>query len=329
VLTQETTMKFSQLTIKTPLPAWRPSMPVFALPEPPLAARRAAARKLADVLRLGHLRTVEFEHGQVLAGERGDVTVFHASGAVLARDATAAAEAKDEWRDWPGLAPATAGADIAFTPDAAKRLGTMVTELLRSTDLLGREAGPATVQLEQVAQLDARGKEVRRGVGQAVVKYAYAVEGVAARGAGAKTVVFAEPGGASGALARHAGIFHAWRPLGAAVPVKLPTLEAALAVGLLPDPELDRYAAAGHRVEITRLELVYLALPAFMRQGQLFPALQVEGEVAKGPLGDGFAFARFHHAAPPAAYAEAGLHGPYLSLNPDGIVPRAGKDELR
>lgn len=322
-------MKFTQLTIRTRLPDWRSTMPVFALPEPPLQSRRASARKLADTLRLGSLRSVELEHGLVMASERGDITVFHASGAVLARDATVVAEAKDEMRDWPGLATAAAGAEIGFAPDAAKRMASMVTDMLRSLELLGRESGPAAVQLEQVAQLDARGREIRRGVGQALVKYGYTVEGVAARGAGAKTVAFAEPGGGTGALARIAGVFHAWRPLGSAVPVRLPSLEAALAVGLLQDPELDRRAAAGHSVEITRLDLVYLALPAFMRQGHLFPALQIEGEVGKGGLGDGFNFARFHHAAPAAAYAEAGLHGPYLSLNPDGIAPTASRSDMR
>ena len=41
-------MKLNQLTIKTRLPDWRASMPVFAMPEAPLQARRAAARKLGD-----------------------------------------------------------------------------------------------------------------------------------------------------------------------------------------------------------------------------------------------------------------------------------------
>ena len=321
-------MKFNQLTMKTKLPDWRASMPVFAMAEPPLQARRAAARKLGDTLKLGDLRAVDMEHGQVLGSPRGDITVFHASGALWARDATATADAKDELRDWPGLAAPAAGADYALSPDAAKRLSAMVTDLLRPLDLLGREAGPATVQLEQVSLLDAKGKELKRGAGQATVKYGYAVEGVAARGAGAKTMVFAEPGGPTGAAARMAGVFHAWRPLSAAVAVKLPSLEAALAVALLQDPELDRHAEAGHKVEITKLELVYLALPAFMRQSHLFPAIQVEGEVAKGRLGEGFRFARFHHVVPPEAYAEAGLHGPYLTVNPDGIAPRAGRNDL-
>ena len=49
-------MKLNQLTIKTRLPDWRASMPVFAMPEAPLQARRAAARKLGDSLKPGTLR---------------------------------------------------------------------------------------------------------------------------------------------------------------------------------------------------------------------------------------------------------------------------------
>lgn len=321
-------MKFKQLTMKTPLPAWRASIPVFALAEPPLQARRATARKLADHFKLGDLREVDLAHGNLLGSARGDITVFHASGALWARDAMATADAKDEWRDWPGLASATSGADLALSPEAAKRLSTTVVNLLRPLELLGHEAGPATVQLEQVAMLDAKGKTLKRGAGQATVKFGYTVEGVAARGAGAKTLAFAEPGGASTSAARIAGVFHAWRQPGTAVAVKLPSLEAALAVALLQDPELDRFAESGHAVELTRLELVYLALPAFMRQSHLFPVIQVEGEVGKGKLGEGFRFARFHHVVSPQTYAEAGLHGAYLTLNPDGIAPRPTRAQL-
>jgi hypothetical protein len=322
-------MKFQQLTLKTALPAWRASMPVFAMAPPPLEQRRASARKLGDGLKLGTLRTVDLEHGLMLASERGDITVFHASGALWARDATATAEAKDEMRDWPGLlAPTAAGLDYTLSADAAKRLTSMTDGLLRQLDLIGKEAGPATVQLEQVSLLDGKGKELKRGAGQASVKYGYSVEGVAARGAGAKTLAFVEPGGATSGAARMAGVFHAWRPLGDAATVKLPSLEEALSVALLQDPELDRHAEAGHAVVITKLELVYLALPAFMRQSHLFPAIQVEGEVAKGRLGDAFNFARFHHVVSPEAYAAVGLHGQYLTMNPDGIAPRAGRNEL-
>ena len=50
----------------------------------------------------------------------------------------------------------------------------------------------------------------------------------------------------------------------------------ALAVGLLTDPELDRHSASacGHKIELTRLELVYLALPALMSRSHLCPAFR-------------------------------------------------------
>lgn len=322
-------MKFEQLTLKTRQPDWRASMPVFAMAPPPVEQRRATAHSLGDGMKLGHLRATELEHGLVLASERGDITVFHASGALWARDATAAADAKDEMRNWPGLVqPTAAGEDFSLSADTGKRVTSMAQDLLRQHNLLGREAGPASVQLEQVSLLDAQGKEIKRGAGQATVKFGYSVEGVPARGAGAKTLMFAEPGNTSSAAPRVAGLFHAWRALGEAVAVKLPSLEAALSVALLQDPELDRYAAAGHVIQIHLLELVYLALPAFMRQSHLFPVIQVEGEVAKGKLGDAFNFARFHHVVPPADYAAADLHGAYLSLNPDGITPRPGRNAL-
>jgi hypothetical protein len=178
------------------------------------------------------------------------------------------------------------------------------------------------VQLEQVAQLDAKGKEIAHGAGQATIKFLYAVGGVPVRGAGAKTLAFAEP--ASG-QARVSGVFHAWRTIGKEAAIKLPSTEEALGVGVLTDPELDQYHAAGHKIQITRLEFVYLALPAFMRQSHLFPAFQVEGTVSEGTLGISFHFARFHHAVPPRAYAAADLYGPYLTVNPDGIRPAAAK----
>ena len=324
-------MKFQQLALKTELPKWRASMPVFAMAPAPVKQRHAVARKMADHLQLGELRAVELEHGLMLASKRGDITVFHASGAMWARDATANADANDELRDWPDLVSSTTGSadgGLTLSADAAKRLISMTDDLLGSFDLLSREAGPASVQLEQVGLLDAKGNELKRGAGQATVKYGYSIEGIAARGAGAKTLAFAEPGGASGSASRLAGVFHAWRPLGEAVEIKMPTLEASFDVALLHDPELERYAQAGHAITITRLELVYLALPAFMRQSHLFPVFQVEGEVAKGKLGEAFNFGRFHHVVSPKDYEAAGVYGPYLSMNPDGISPRAGRGVL-
>jgi hypothetical protein len=203
---------------------------------------------------------------------------------------------------------------MTLNADVSRRLVGEARELLEPLGLIGREVASASVQLEQIARLDARGKEVAHGAGDATVKFSYAVEGVPVRGAGAKTLVFAHPRGIAGA-------FHVWRTPGKAASVKLGSLDTALAVGLLSDPELGYYRAAGHKIQITRLDFCYLALPAFMRQSHLFPAFQIEGTVSRGKRGEAFAFGRFHHAASPKAYAAADVFGPHLATNPDGIRP--------
>jgi hypothetical protein len=312
-------LKLSDLEMKTELPRLPSSVPVFSLSAPSIDDRRAAIARLREQLKLGDLRSVEFDHAAVMASKQGDIHYFHASGAILARDATAGRDADNELRKWVGLQDSKIGGQrITLNPNASKRLIGQVTDLLEPIGLLGKQVSASSVQLEQVAQLDAKGHELQYGAGKAVVKFGYAVEGVPVRGAGGKTLAFALPG--SGA-ARITGAFHAWRIPGQATALKLLALEQALGVGVLTDPELDLYHAAGHKIQITRLEFVYLALPAFMRQNHLFPAFQVVGNVSEGRRGIGFGFARFHHAAPPSAYAAADLVGSYLTANPDGIKP--------
>lgn len=312
-------IKLNNLQIDAKLPKVPPSLPVHALTAPGLEDRRAAMGRLGEHMKLGALRSVDLEHGIVMASERGDITCFHASGAVWARDAAGGKGAVNEMRKWDGQVSTTDdGQRAALNADASKKLLAQTKDLLQPLGLLGREVASESVQLDQVAQLDAKGTEMAHGAGQATVKFLYAVDGVPVRGAGAKTLAYAEPD--AGQL-RYRGVFHAWRGLGKGTDLKLAGLEEALAVGLLTDPELDRYSAAGHKIQLTRLELVYLALPAFLRQSHLFPAFQIEGVVSEGKLGIGFHFGRFHHAAPARAYAACGLFGSYLTVNPDGIAP--------
>jgi hypothetical protein len=312
-------LKISDLELKTELPRLPSSVPVFSLSAPSLGDRRAAIARLSEHLKLGDLRSVELDHAVVMAGKQGDIHYFPASGAVLARDATAGRDADNELRKWAGLQDSkTGGQRITLNPDASRRLIGQVTDLLEPIGLLGKQVSASSVELEQVAQLDAKSNELQYGAGKAVVKFAYAVEGLPVRGAGGKTLAFAVPGPSA---TRITGAFHVWRMPGQATPLKLPPLEQALGVGLLTDPELDLYHRAGHKIQITRLEFVYLALPAFMRQNHLFPAFQIVGKVSEGRRGIAFGFARFHHAAPPSAYSAADLVGPYLTANPDGIKP--------
>jgi hypothetical protein len=326
-------MKLTDLEIKTKLPTIPKSMPIFSLAAPSFEDRKAAIGRLAEVMKLGTLRTVELEHARILSSERGDIHYFHASGAIWARDATATEGTTDEMRNWDGLIDTkTDGQRMLLNPEASRRLIAQADEMLRPVGLLGKDVGSQTVQLDQVAHLDAKGKEIAYGAGQATIKFQYAIDAISVRGAGAKTLVFAEPGrmtpGTAGSPARISGVFHAWRPIGDKTALAMSTLEEALGVGLLADPELEDFKMGGHRIQITRLELVYLALPAFMRQAYLFPAFQIEGVVSEGQKGISFHFGRFHHAAPPRAYAAVNAHGPSLMMNPDGISAKHTKPVL-
>jgi hypothetical protein len=312
-------LKMSDLELQTRLPELPSSIPVFALSAPSLDDRRAGIGRLGEHLKLGDLRSAELDHAVVMASERGDIHYFHASGAVLARDATAGQDQTNEFRKWDGLQDSETGGDrMTLNPDVSKRLITQAQELLEPIGLLGKERASAIVQLQQVAQLDEEGREIAHGAGRATVKFGYAIQDVPVFGAGAKTLAFAEPGADAPMIT---GVFHAWRTLGQAKAVELWPLEQALGVGLITDPELELYHKAGHKIQITRLDFGYLALPAFMRQSHLFPAFQIEGKVSEGKRGIGFGFGRFHHAAPPKAYAAADLAGQYLAVNPDGITP--------
>jgi hypothetical protein len=319
-------LKLSDLEIKTKLPAVPSALPVLGLSAPSLDDRRPSIARLGEHLKLGTLRPIQFEHGTVMASPQGEITYFEASGAVFARDAMANQGATNEFRKWDGVVETTSdGYRTALSPDAAKRLIAQTRELLQPLRLIGAEVVSEAVQLDQVAQLDAQGKEIAHGAGQATIKFQYGIGGVPVRGAGAKTLAFAVPGAGQ---ARVSGMFHAWRTIGKATDVKLGSLEEALGVGVLTDPELEQYHAAGHKIQITRLEFVYLALPAFMRQSHLIPAFQLEGTVSEGKLGISFHFGRFHHAASPRAYAGADLFGPYLTGNPDGISATTSKPVL-
>jgi hypothetical protein len=312
------TLKMSDVAFKGRLPEVPAAMPVVGLKSASLDDRQAAIKRLGEHLKLDRTRTAQLDHATIIGNERGDIHYFHASGGMFARDATAAKAFPNELRKWEGAERRTDGT-FALKPDAAKRLLEGTRGLLEPIGLLGREVSGTTVQLEQVAQFDAKGRQLDQGAGQAAIKFAYAIEGVPARGAGAKTLAFADP--ASGDP-RITDVFHGWRaPAGSAANVRLGSLGSALAAGLLTDPELDLYHAAGHSVTVTRIELVYLALPVFVRQAHLFPAFEIEGVVSEGKKGISFNFGRYHHAATPQAYAAADLAGSYLMTNPDGLNP--------
>lgn len=323
------TMKVKDLKLAVDMPKLPKAVPVFDLTAPTFAARRQGIEHITKVFGLGDMRMSETEHGVVMGNKDGDVEFFRASGAVWANNVSIAREHRSELRNWPGVKLGKRGDRRAqLDTGRAKAVIGEAMSLLDATGFIGRDAETSeTVALDQVAQLDEKGNEISFGAGSATVTVDYTVAGLPVRGAGAKSVVFADPA-KRGQGVRMTGAFHAWRPLGRARMVDLESQDKALAVGLLQDPELEPYADADHQIEITRLELCYLALPAFMHQGHLFPAFQVEGTVSDGARGAGFAFGRYHHAVAPKSYGKADLFAPYLATNPDGISP-VGSDQRK
>lgn len=108
-------------------------------------------------------------------------------------------------------------------------------------------------------------------------------------------------------------MFHVWRDVTGASELRLPSIESALGVGLLQDPELTSYKKRGHHVEIDRISFGFLALPAFVHQSHLFPAFAVEGTVrSREDKLRSFSFGKYYHAAAPKQYAKVGVAASYL-----------------
>ena len=169
-------LKMSDFELRTRLPQLPRSIGVFALSAPSLDERRAAINRLGAHFKLGKLRSAELNDTVVMASARGDIQYFHASGAVLARDATAGRSQKDEFRKWRDLQDSDdCGNRVRLNPDAAQQLIAQAQELLAPIRLLGKEKASAAVQLQQVAHLDGEGKEIAHGAGNATVKATCAI----------------------------------------------------------------------------------------------------------------------------------------------------------
>lgn len=130
-------------------------------------------------------------------------------------------------------------------------------------------------------------------------------------GAGAKSTLAFEPVNGEPKVV---GGLHVWRFPSKGRQIQMPSVEEALSVGLLQNPELVRYSKKGAKITVTRLEFGYMALPAMMQQCYLFPVFDVQGKVTlpDDKLGY-FLFSGYHHAASAASYKKADLYAPYLA----------------
>lgn len=306
-------LKAEDLSIKARIPELPSSMSLLELKGASLEERRWTIGALSRRFDLGELTPVETPHSLIFASKRGEVEYFHASGAIWARNVEADEKAENEERKWTGLHEVGRGENRRFTLDGkeTKRLSELAISLLGEAGLLRDYILCNKVELDQVTHLDEKGHEISRGAGSATIKFIYAVEGVQVLGPGAKSLVFAEPKDSEPEIV---GVFHVWREIATGRQVRLPSIEGALSVGLLKDPELNRYHRRGYRIQITRLDFGYLALPAFIQQSFLFPIFQVEGAVlCSRNRPDSFYFGRYYHIVTANQYAKAGVYADYLA----------------
>lgn len=309
-------LTLNDLDFKVRFPELPRSMPLFKTEAPSQEKRGRAVEVLRKTFKLDDVRPVELPDSVVFAGKRGEVEYFHASGALWSLNTEADAMAENEFRKWSGLTESEDDNDIVLSldPRASKRLLGQAKELLGEAELASDVMTSGRVVLDQVSELSEKGEILTRGAGSATAQFGYAMEGVPVLGAGAKSLIFAEPDPERGQPTM-IGLFHAWRPVVGSTKLSMTPVEDALAVGLLQDPELGLYRERGHRIEITHLAFAYLALPATVRQTYLFPVFQVEGRVHNPDdeeEGDGFFFGRYHHAAGPDQYHKADVFADYL-----------------
>jgi hypothetical protein len=297
---------------KVRLPEPPKSLPLYETTAPALKERSRAMEVIGKQLGLNELRPVELPHSLVYASKRGEVEFFPASGGLWARNAELGDRYDNELRNWPGLVESGGRGDttLGLAPDSSKRLLEQARALFADAGLLSDQMAAGAVDLDQVAELDEKGNELRRGAGTATARFAYALEGVPVFGAGAKTLAYLEPERDQAIMT---GMFHAWRPISKKIGLTMSPVQDALGVSLLQDPELVEYRKRGYRLEVTRLEFGYMALPATVRQTYLFPAFEVEGRAFHPDRkGDEFFFGRHHHAASPEQYGKAGAFADYL-----------------
>jgi hypothetical protein len=303
-------IKIEELDIAVSLPIVPRTLLLVETRSPSLDERQPTIDLLSRHFGLKDLRRADLPFGPVFGGPRGEVHFFEASGGLFVRDAAAAAAFKGEERPWEGLERRKIGDETIYELPAPRmeRMAASALGLLREAKLVAEEMGKPTVALDQWAQLDDKGKVIKAGAGTATIRFPYAIDGIPVAGAGAKTQLYAEPDAKDSPMT---GVFHAWRPVAGRSKLELGSVEAALAAGLLSDPELALFRRRGQKVRITRLDLRYLALPAFTAQRHLFPVFQVEGETWTR---DEFKlrFGKFVPAASADQYAKSGAFAHYL-----------------
>ncbi|KRE42764.1 hypothetical protein [Knoellia sp. Soil729] len=313
-------LQFTDLDFKVDLPDIPRTAPVVSHTPPCLKEHSESTRAIAEALDIDLKGTAQVPHGYAVGSDRGQVEVFAASGAVRARNTERLTAYDDERRKWRDVERSDDGT-YRLGDEQAKNLLIQGQQLLRRVGLL-QEHASIDVSLGQWAQLNEDGKEVDSGPGRATVRFAYAVDGLALIGPGAKTNLHFDPedDGRGVSLAR---MFHVNRGVETTGEVATQSLDEAFS-GLLAQSWSGHGLREGEgRITITAATFGLLALPADVVQTFAAPALMVEGEVSGVEVGRdetvAVRFGEYLSLAHPKALAEAGYGGGRLE---PGVVVR-------
>ncbi len=308
-------IQFRDFEIRAKLPEFESSLPVYFVHSPSLEDRKLSIDLLRQSLDLGDLQSIGVNRSTFFESDRGHIQYYRPSGALWARNGLIDKQYKDERRPWKVIKndnPKDPD-DYLLSLDKAdqSKLVQSASGIFKKANLLGEEAYLAGVEVEQVTQFNEKGKELGRFPGEATVKYLYRLNGIKVLGSGAKSYAFFNPGDKSPQLS---GIFHCWRQIKETRSIQMVKVEESIGNALSRDEEIDHYWKQQYRFKLTEISLGYYAMPPFEYQEYVFPVVHLIGAAIhpKNPQ-EGFEFARYCHAAPPASYVKEKLFADYLN----------------
>ena len=310
-------LNIKDLTFKSEPPRLPGSVTVYQTSDVHYESRKRSIEILAKMMDLGETTYVETPHSQVFGSRQGEIEYFSQSGAIWGSNTSVDSQFESEERKWDDVKESRDNDDIQYY--AGRELS---SNLVNQAQALLKESGlqddreqefvqKPEIRFDQYTQFDSRGRELTRGPGTASVHFGYQVDGIPVLGAGAKTLVLFEPLDRSPVISAN---LHAWRPIAKGKQVEIGSMESVLDAGLLHDPELDQYKDSASAIDIDSISFGYCALPVFIRQKFLFPAIQVEGTVhLRDSKLESFHFGRNFHILKPGVYSKLGFYADYLA----------------
>ncbi len=309
-------LRMKNIQIKARLPKLPRSVNVYKTKPVTMDDRKTAISMIRRKLNLAKTRQVEVKESIYFVAETGVLQFYRPSGAIWAHNEASNASYKDEQRPWKTeKAPDQNDPDnydLVLTPAETKSLKSSTVALFKELGLHARGAYFADIQLDQVTQLGEKGEEAGRFPGEATARVLYKIDDIDVDGPGAKSYVFYNPGKRTAAMS---GLYHCWRNIASPKEIKIGSIESSLDISLTKDPELEFYHGKKHKITLTSVDLIYMALPPDMFQDYLFPAFRVVGHVT--PPDDrqksrSFEFARFFHAISPEQYLKVDILSHHL-----------------